>query len=36
MTQVHEKLEKVTVLFAGDSGDGIQLTGNQFANNTAL
>jgi len=36
MTQVHEKLEKVTVLFAGDSGDGIQLTGNQFASNTAL
>ena len=36
MTQVHEKLEKVTVLFAGDSGDGIQLTGTQFTNNTAL
>ena len=36
MTQVTEKLEKVTVLFAGDSGDGIQLTGTQFTNNTAL
>lgn len=36
MTQVSEKLEKVTVLFAGDSGDGIQLTGTQFTNNTAL
>lgn len=36
MTQVEEKLEKVTILFAGDSGDGIQLTGSQFTNNTAL
>lgn len=36
MTQVPQKLEKVTVLFAGDSGDGIQLTGTQFTNNTAL
>jgi len=36
MTQVHEKLEKVTILFAGDSGDGIQLTGTQFTTNTAL
>lgn len=36
MTQVSQKLDKVTVLFAGDSGDGIQLTGTQFTNNTAL
>jgi len=36
MTQVSKKLEKVTILFAGDSGDGIQLTGTQFTNNTAL
>jgi 2-oxoglutarate ferredoxin oxidoreductase subunit alpha len=36
MTQVPKKLEKVTILFAGDSGDGIQLTGAQFTNNTAL
>lgn len=36
MNQVKEKLEKVTILFAGDSGDGIQLTGSQFTNNTAL
>lgn len=36
MTQVKDKLEKVTILFAGDSGDGIQLTGTQFTNNTAL
>lgn len=26
----------VTILFAGDSGDGIQLTGSQFTNTTAL
>lgn len=36
MNQVQDKLEKVTILFAGDSGDGIQLTGSQFTNNTAL
>lgn len=36
MTQVKDQLEKVTILFAGDSGDGIQLTGTQFTNNTAL
>ena len=36
MTQVQHQLEKVTILFAGDSGDGIQLTGTQFATNTAL
>ena len=26
----------VTVRFSGDSGDGMQLTGNQFSNNTAI
>ena len=26
----------VTVRFSGDSGDGMQLTGNQFTNNTAI
>jgi 2-oxoglutarate/2-oxoacid ferredoxin oxidoreductase subunit alpha len=36
MNQVQHKLEKVTILFAGDSGDGIQLTGTQFTTNTAL
>jgi len=36
MTQVQHQLEKVTILFAGDSGDGIQLTGTQFTTNTAL
>lgn len=28
--------EKVVIKFAGDSGDGIQLAGSQFANNTAM
>ncbi len=36
MTEVRETKEKVTVLFAGDSGDGMQLTGNQFTNTHAL
>lgn len=31
-----EVLQEVVIKFAGDSGDGIQLTGNQFTNNTAL
>ena len=26
----------VTIRFAGDSGDGMQLTGNQFSDNTAI
>ncbi len=29
-------LEDVIIKFAGDSGDGMQLTGSQFTNNTAL
>ena len=29
-------LEEVVIRFAGDSGDGIQLTGSQFTNSTAL
>ncbi|MFL2630858.1 MAG: 2-oxoacid:acceptor oxidoreductase subunit alpha [Thermodesulfobacteriota bacterium] len=31
-----EELEVVTVKFAGDSGDGIQITGDQFGNTTAI
>lgn len=31
-----QTLSKVTIHFAGDSGDGIQLAGAQFANTTAL
>ena len=31
-----QQLEDVVIKFAGDSGDGMQLTGTQFSNNTAL
>jgi 2-oxoglutarate ferredoxin oxidoreductase subunit alpha len=31
-----QKIEDVVIKFAGDSGDGMQLTGTQFSNNTAL
>jgi 2-oxoglutarate ferredoxin oxidoreductase subunit alpha len=31
-----QTVEDVVIIFAGDSGDGMQLTGSQFANNTAL
>ena len=31
-----ETVDKVVIFFAGDSGDGIQLTGSQFTNTTAL
>ena len=35
-SQTPKLLERATILFAGDSGDGIQLTGFQFSQNTAL
>lgn len=31
-----QNLDEVTIRFAGDSGDGMQLTGTQFTNTTAL
>jgi 2-oxoglutarate ferredoxin oxidoreductase subunit alpha len=31
-----QQLDDVVIKFAGDSGDGMQLTGSQFTNNTAL
>jgi 2-oxoglutarate ferredoxin oxidoreductase subunit alpha len=31
-----EELDVVTIRFAGDSGDGMQLTGTQFTDNTAI
>lgn len=31
-----ELLQDIVIKFAGDSGDGMQLTGSQFTNNTAL
>ena len=36
MTRKQEILQDVVIKFAGDSGDGMQLTGSQFTNNTAL
>ncbi len=35
-TPVPEKLDEVVIRFAGDSGDGMQLTGTQFTNTSAL
>jgi 2-oxoglutarate ferredoxin oxidoreductase subunit alpha len=36
MSKKEELLKDVVIKFAGDSGDGMQLTGLQFTNNTAL
>lgn len=36
MARKQEVLHDVVIKFAGDSGDGMQLTGTQFSNNTAL
>jgi 2-oxoglutarate ferredoxin oxidoreductase subunit alpha len=36
MARKREVLQDVVIKFAGDSGDGMQLTGTQFTNNTAL
>jgi len=36
MDTKEEVLPEVVIKFAGDSGDGMQLTGTQFTNNTAL
>jgi 2-oxoglutarate ferredoxin oxidoreductase subunit alpha len=36
MSIKEEVLQDVVIKFAGDSGDGMQLTGTQFTNNTAL
>lgn len=40
MTQANgkkvEQISEVTVMFAGDSGDGMQLTGTQFSDTTAI
>ncbi len=32
----HEEVESITIRFAGDSGDGMQLAGTQFTNTSAL
>lgn len=36
MVKSEQVLQDVVIKFAGDSGDGMQLTGQQFTNNTAL
>jgi 2-oxoglutarate ferredoxin oxidoreductase subunit alpha len=36
MVKSTKNLDEVTIRFAGDSGDGMQLTGTQFTNTTAL
>ena len=36
MNTQEQVLQDVVIKFAGDSGDGMQLTGSQFTNNTAL
>ena len=36
MSRKQETLSDVVIKFAGDSGDGMQLTGSQFTNNTAM
>ncbi len=36
MTSTIEQKDEITILFAGDSGDGIQLTGSQFTDTNAL
>ncbi len=35
-SQVAQEVESVTIRFAGDSGDGMQLAGTQFTNTSAL
>src|SRR4029079_10159114 len=35
-TVAPEKIDEVVIRFAGDSGDGMQLTGTQFTNTSAL
>lgn len=36
MDRKKQELQEVVIKFAGDSGDGMQLTGSQFTNNSAL
>ncbi len=36
MSKITQEKEEVTIKFAGDSGDGMQLTGTLFTNDTAL
>ena len=36
MSKIVEEIDQVVIKFAGDSGDGMQLTGTQFSNTTAF
>ena len=36
MSKTIEEIDNVVIKFAGDSGDGMQLTGDQFSNTTAF
>ena len=36
MSKAVEEKERVVIRFAGDSGDGMQLTGDRFTNATAV
>ena len=36
MVKKTKSLDEVTIRFAGDSGDGMQLTGTQFTNTSAI
>lgn len=36
MTETIKELESITIRFAGDSGDGIQVAGSQFTNTSAI
>ena len=36
MAKTVEQLDQVTIRFAGDSGDGMQLAGTQFTNVSAI
>lgn len=36
MSKIIEEIDRVVIKFAGDSGDGMQLTGDQFSNTTAF
>ena len=35
-SDVDEEVQNVVILFSGDSGDGMQLTGDQFTNTSAI
>ena len=36
MSKIVEEIDQVVIKFAGDSGDGMQLTGTQFSNTAAF